>query len=95
MKVEALLTDVLKCNILGRVYAFVMVKETQKRHLPHIHKLITMVPRNKPRTSTDIDRVVSYKSGITLHCHMAYVDDGIVTVHAWLTARAPLTTPNN
>uniref|UniRef100_A0A671VV85 ATP-dependent DNA helicase n=1 Tax=Sparus aurata TaxID=8175 RepID=A0A671VV85_SPAAU len=36
-----------------------MVKETQKRHLPHIHMLITMVPRDKPRTSTDIDRVVS------------------------------------
>ena len=36
-----------------------MVKETKKRHLPHIHMLITMVPRDKPRTSTDIDRIVS------------------------------------
>ena len=59
MKVEALLTEILKYGILGHVDTFVMVKETQKRHLPHIHMCITMVPRNKPRTSTDIDRVVS------------------------------------
>ncbi|XP_038063179.1 uncharacterized protein LOC119733887 [Patiria miniata] len=59
MKVEALLTDLLKHDILGHVGAYVMVKETQKRHLPHIHMLLTMVPRDKPRTSTDIDRVVS------------------------------------
>ena len=59
MKVEALLTDILKYDILGHVDAFVMVEETLKRHLPHIHMLITMVPRDKPRTSTDIDHVVS------------------------------------
>ena len=59
MKVEALVADILKYDILGHVDAFVMVKETQKRHLPHIHMLITMVPHDKPRTSTYIDRVVS------------------------------------
>ncbi|KAJ8364946.1 hypothetical protein SKAU_G00137770 [Synaphobranchus kaupii] len=59
MKVEALLPYLLKHDILGHVDAYVMVKETQKRHLPHIHMLLTMVPRDKPRTSADIDRVVS------------------------------------
>ena len=59
MKVEALLTDLLKRDILGHVDAYVMVKETQKRHLPHIHMLLTIVPRDKPRTSADVDRVVS------------------------------------
>ena len=73
MKVEALLTDILKYDILGHVDAFVMVEETQKRHLPHIHMLITMVPRDKPRTSTDIDRIVSAEipdkeTNPELHC---------------------------
>ena len=36
MKVEAILADNLKYDILGHVDAFVMVKETQKRHLPYI-----------------------------------------------------------
>ena len=59
MKVEALLTDLLKRDIVGHIDAYVMVKETQKRHLPHIHMLMTMVARDKPRTASDIDRVVS------------------------------------
>ena len=59
VKVEALLTDILKYDILGHVAAFVLVKETQKRHLAHIRMLITMVPRDKPRTSTATDCVVS------------------------------------
>ncbi|XP_028301369.1 uncharacterized protein LOC114462606 [Gouania willdenowi] len=59
MKVEALLTDLLKHDILGHVDAFVMVKETQKRHLPYIRMLITMVQHDKPKTSTDIDCVIS------------------------------------
>ena len=59
MKVEALLADLLKHDILGHVDAYVMVKETQKRHLPHIHMLLTVVPRDKPRTPADVDRMVS------------------------------------
>ena len=60
MKVEALLTDLLKHDILGHVvWCYVMVREAQKRHLPNTHMLLTMVPHNKPRTSADIDRVVS------------------------------------
>ena len=31
MKVQALLTDLIKCDILGHVDAYVLVKETQKR----------------------------------------------------------------
>ena len=69
MKVEALLADTLKYDILGHVDAFVMVKESKKRHLPHIHMLITTVPRNKPRTSTDIDRLVSAENYIALSHH--------------------------
>ena len=59
MKVEALLADLLKHDILGHVDAYAMVKEMQKRHLPHIHMLLTIMPRDKPRTSVDVDRVVS------------------------------------
>ena len=97
MKVEALLADTLKYDILGHVDAFVMVKESKKRHLPHIHMLITTVPRDKPRTSTDIDRLVSAENyALSHHTRlMAHVDNGIVTVHAWLTESAPKTTPNN
>ncbi len=73
MKVDALLTGLLKHDILGHVDAFVMVKETQKRHLPHIHMLITMVSSDKPRTPTDTDRVVSAEipnkdTNPQLHC---------------------------
>ena len=59
VKVEVLLADLLKHNILDHVDAYVMVKETQKRHLPHIHMLLTIVPRNKASTQADVDRVVS------------------------------------
>ena len=45
--------------LLDHVDAYVMVKETQKRHLLYIHMLLTIVPRNKPRTSAYVDRVVS------------------------------------
>ena len=59
MKVVSLLNDLLKQDILGHVDAYVMVKETQKRTLPHVHMLLTMVARDKPRTPKDIDYVIS------------------------------------
>ena len=59
MKVVKLLEDLIKKHILGHVDAYVMVKETQKRTLPHIHMLLTMVPRDKPRTAREIDCVIS------------------------------------
>ncbi|KAF7648785.1 hypothetical protein LDENG_00151830 [Lucifuga dentata] len=68
MKVEALLADLLKHDILGHMDAYIMVKETQK-----CYTLLTMVPRDKPRTSTDIDCMVSAEipnkdTNPELHC---------------------------
>ena len=59
MKWEALLHDILKKDILGHVDGYVSVKETQKRHLPHVHALFTLVAADKPRVPADIDRIVS------------------------------------
>ena len=59
MKVEAFLKDLIKCDCLGHVDAYVMVKEVQKRTLPHVHLLLTMVARDKPRTAIDINKVIS------------------------------------
>ena len=59
MKWESLLRDILEGEIFGRVDAYVAVKETQKRTLPHAHALFTLVPDDKPRTPADIDRIVS------------------------------------
>ena len=59
MKVEAFLIDLIKCDCLGHVDAYVMVKEVQKKKLPHVHLLLTMVVRDKLRNAIDIDKVVS------------------------------------
>ena len=59
MKWQSLLEDMLKKDIFGHVDAYVTVKETQKRHLPHAHALFTLVPADKPRVPSDIDRIVS------------------------------------
>ena len=42
------------------------------RDITHIHMLITMVPRDKPRTSTDIDRVVSAEIHHIVTLHMVH-----------------------
>src|SRR5260364_369947 len=42
LKLKAILTDIIKRNILGKVAAFVLVIEIQKRGLPHAHILIIL-----------------------------------------------------
>ena len=59
MKWNALIDDVYNKQIFGRVDAYVTVKETQKRGLPHAHALFTLLPADKPRVPADIDRIVS------------------------------------
>ena len=59
LKLNALLDDLIKNNILGKVNAFTAMKEDQKRGLPHCHILIILNDDDKPRQPADIDRIVS------------------------------------
>lgn len=59
IKLEALLEDLTKKNVLGRVLAFTAMKEDQKRGLPHCHILLILSDEDKPHTPSDIDRIVS------------------------------------
>ena len=58
IKLEQLLTDLRKHQILGRVVAFTAVKEDQKRGLPHAHILIILHSSDQPRSPRDIDCIV-------------------------------------
>ena len=55
IKMKALLEDLLKNDVLGKVIAWTYVVEFQKRGLPHIHILLIMRGEDKPRTPEDID----------------------------------------
>lgn len=59
IKQRALLDLVVKKEILGKVVAHIHVVEFQKRGLPHMHFCATMASEDKPRTSADIDAVIS------------------------------------
>ena len=58
LKLRALLDDLLKHNVLGKVVACVYVIEFQKRGLPHAHILLILDQESKFRTVDEIDRVV-------------------------------------
>ncbi|XP_072013683.1 uncharacterized protein [Amphiura filiformis] len=58
IKLEELLYDLRRRDILGKVVAFTAVKEDQKRGLPHAHILLIMKDEDQPKTPSDIDRVV-------------------------------------
>jgi hypothetical protein len=58
-KLQALLNDVTKHHVLGRVVAHLHVIEFQKRGLPHAHILLILDPADKPFTSEIIDQIVS------------------------------------
>jgi hypothetical protein len=58
LKLNALLHDLMKNNILGRVVAYVYVIEFQKRGLPHAHILLILELSDKPLTPADIDSIV-------------------------------------
>ncbi len=58
IKLQSLLNDLTKLEVLGKVTAYTAMKEDQKRGLPHSHILLIMADADKPRVPSDIDRVV-------------------------------------
>ena len=54
----ALLTDLTKNAVLGRVLAYIYVIEFQKRGLPHAHILLILAPEDKLRSPDDYDKVI-------------------------------------
>ena len=59
LKRKALMHDLIKGEVLGRVVADLYVIEFQKRGLPHAHILIHFAAEDKPRTPEDIDSLIS------------------------------------
>jgi ATP-dependent DNA helicase PIF1 len=58
LKLNALIQDLTKKMVFGKVVAFVYVVEFQKRGLPHAHILLILDPSDKPHTSAEIDSIV-------------------------------------
>ncbi|XP_061368581.1 uncharacterized protein LOC133311548 [Gastrolobium bilobum] len=58
-KLDQLLHDLKKQNILGRVIAYVCTIEFQKRGLPHAHILLFLNPSSKAESALDIDKLIS------------------------------------
>jgi ATP-dependent DNA helicase PIF1 len=59
MKMESLLDDLLKKEVLGKTCACIWVVEWQKRGLLHIHILLWLADGDRLKTPTDYDRIVS------------------------------------
>ena len=59
MKLKAILNDILKENIFGKVLAYLYTIEFQKRGLPHAHVLLILAQPYKPKTVADYDTIVS------------------------------------
>ena len=58
LKFKAFLAVLLEQHVLGVAEGYAWTIEFQKRGLPHAHLLLIMRSADKPRTATDIDRVV-------------------------------------
>ena len=59
IKLQSLLEDLTKRQVLGKVVAYTAMKEDQKRGLPHCHILLIMADESKPRQPSDFDKIVS------------------------------------
>ena len=59
LKLRALLVDILKNQVFGKVKAYMYVVEFQKRGLPHADILLILDEHSKPRTTEDFDHIVS------------------------------------
>ncbi|XP_038075107.1 uncharacterized protein LOC119742920 [Patiria miniata] len=57
LKWKALLHDILKDHILGKVLAYCYTIEFQKRGLPHAHLLLILHPDYKPMTPDHFDQI--------------------------------------
>ena len=55
---KSLLHDLTKSNFLGVVQAHVHSVEFQKRGLPHMHLLLTLMPRYRPTSPEQVDAMV-------------------------------------
>ena len=58
LKLNALIHDLTREMVLGKVVGSIYVIEFQKRGLPHAHILLILDIGDKPRTSADIDSMV-------------------------------------
>ncbi|CAN7018065.1 unnamed protein product [Brassica oleracea var. botrytis] len=59
MKLDSLMNDLTKKNILGKTASAMYTVEFQKRGLPHAHILLFMHPSSKFPKTEDIDRIIS------------------------------------
>ncbi|KAI7943612.1 hypothetical protein MJO28_011140 [Puccinia striiformis f. sp. tritici] len=59
LKVEALIFQIVKMGRLGRVVAYLYTIEFQKRGLPHLHLIVTLCEKDRPKHPEDIDLLVS------------------------------------
>eukprot|EP00798_Chlamydomonas_sp_ICE-L_P027610 gene27610-7247_t len=59
LKLDALLDDLVKKGVLGRVIGHIHVVEFQKRGLPHAHILLILAVEDKLRCCTDYDQVIT------------------------------------
>lgn len=59
IKLAALLDEVVKDGIFGKVMGDIYVVEFQKRGLPHAHLLVILDSADTPRSVDDYDRIVS------------------------------------
>lgn len=58
LKLRALMQDLIKGGVMGRVVTHTWAVEFQKRGLPHAHILIILQGGDKPRTPADVDCLV-------------------------------------
>src|ERR1044071_6521524 len=59
MKLKAILKNILKEYIFGKVLAYLYTIEFQKCGLPHAHILIILAQEYKPQTVADYDALIS------------------------------------
>ncbi|CEP09023.1 hypothetical protein, partial, partial [Parasitella parasitica] len=59
LKLKALFHDIVKRSVLAKIVAYCYTIEFQKLGLPHCHMLLILSEDVNPRTSVDIDNIVS------------------------------------